>query len=416
VRVLFLTHRLPYAPNRGDRVRAYHILEMLASRAEVDLVSFVHDREEAAQADVVRRVTPHVTTIALPRARNYARAVAALPTALPLTHALLDAPGLDEKIRDICARRRPDVVLAYCSGMARFAVRPPLDTIPFVLDLVDVDSEKWSDLAGRATLRRRWLWRWLYRREARTLGAFEARAAAAARATLVVNEREATLARRMAPLANVVVVSNGVDARGLRPVNAPGAIPQVVFCGVMNYQPNEDGMLWFVRDVWPLVRARRPDARLAIVGSDPTATLRAACAGDGAIEITGRVADVREHLWRSAIAVAPLRISRGLQNKVLEAVAAGLPTVVTTAVAAGLPGNVRPACPVADTPALFAGAVLDLLALTPDERRARAGRAFLEPLDWPTTLDPLWSLLETIVTRRPCGRILEPSERLLQQT
>jgi sugar transferase (PEP-CTERM/EpsH1 system associated) len=392
VRVLFLTHRLPYAPNRGDRVRAYHILEMLASRAEVDLVSFVHDREEAAQADAVRRVTPHVTTVAVPRGRNYIRAVRALPTAMPLTHALLDAPELDHKLRDICARRRPDVVLAYCSGMARFALRPPLDTIPFVLDLVDVDSQKWSDLAEKAKAPMRWL----YRREARTLGAFEARAATAARATLVVNEREATLARQMARAANVIVVSNGVDARHLRPVNGPGAIPQLVFCGVMNYQPNEEGMLWFVRDVWPLVRASRPDSRLAIVGSDPTATLRAACAGDGAIEITGRVADVRERLWTSAIAVAPLRVARGLQNKVLEAVAAGLPTVVTTAVAAGLPRGVRPACPVADTPELFADAVLHLLALSPDQRRARAESAILGPLYWPTTLEPLWSVLEEI--------------------
>jgi sugar transferase (PEP-CTERM/EpsH1 system associated) len=392
--VLFLTHRLPYAPNRGDRVRAYHILEMLASRAEVDLVSFVHDREETAQIDVVRRVTPHVTTVVVPRVRNHLRAVRALPTALPLTHALLDAPELDHKLRDICSRRRPDVVLAYCSGMARFAMQPPLDAIPFVLDLVDVDSQKWSDLAERATRPMRWL----YRREARTLGAFEARVATAARATLVVNEREAAVARRLAPSANVQVISNGVDIRHLRPINGVGINPQIVFCGVMNYAPNEEGMLWFIRDIWPLVRARRPDARIAIVGSDPTTTLRAACANDRAIEITGRVADVRERLWTSAIAVAPLRVARGVQNKVLEAVAAGLPTVVTTAVAAGLPGQVRPACPVADTPGLFADAVIDLLALTPDERRARAQRAILAPLDWPTTLKPLWSLLETITT------------------
>jgi sugar transferase (PEP-CTERM/EpsH1 system associated) len=389
VRVLFLTHRLPYAPNRGDRVRAYHILEMLAARAEVDLVSFVHDREEAAQADAVRRVTPHVTTVAVPRGRNYIRAVRALPTSMSLTHALLDAPELGRKLRDICARRRPDVVLAYCSGMARFAVQPPLDTIPFVLDLVDVDSQKWSDLAERAKAPMRWL----YRREARTLAAFEARAATAARATLVVNEREAAVARRLAPSANIQVISNGVDVRQLRPINGVGINPQIVFCGVMNYAPNEEGMLWFVRDIWPLVRARRADSRLAIVGSDPTATLRAACAGDGAIEITGRLADVRERLWTSAIAVAPLRVARGLQNKVLEAVAAGLPTVVTAAVAAGLPADVRPACAVADSPELFADAVLDLLALTPDARRARAARAILEPLEWPTTLEPLWSLL-----------------------
>jgi sugar transferase (PEP-CTERM/EpsH1 system associated) len=373
-------------------VRAYHILEMLASRADVDLVSLVHDRQESEQAATVRRVTPHVTTVAVPRLRNYLGAASALPTRVPLTHALLNAPDLDSRLREICERRRPDVVLAYCSGMARFALRPPLNTIPLVLDLVDVDSQKWRELADRASPPMRWL----YRREARTLGAFEAQAAAAARATLVVNEREAAVARRLAPTANVHVISNGVDARRLRPVNGPATTSQLVFCGVMNYEPNEEGMLWFVRDIWPRVRARRPDSRLAIVGSDPTANLRAACAADAAIEITGRVADVRERLWSSAIAVAPLRVARGLQNKVLEAVAAGLPTVVTTAVAAGLPGDVRPACSVADTPEEFADTVIDLLALTPDERRARAARAVLDPLDWPTTLEPLWSLLQSI--------------------
>jgi sugar transferase (PEP-CTERM/EpsH1 system associated) len=396
VRVLFLTHRLPYAPNRGDRVRAYHILSMLAARCEVDLVSLVHDQDEASHADSVRRITPHVTTAAVPRLRNLVRGALALPTALPLTHALLDAPELDRKIRGICAERPPDVVLAYCSGMARFALRPPLDAVPLVLDLVDVDSAKWRELAARP--RSRSPIRWLYRREADTLGAFESKAAAAARVTIAVNEREAAAARRLAPGADVRVVSNGVDARALCPIDGPAAVPQLVFCGVMNYQPNEEGMLWFVRDIWPLVRARRPDSRLSIVGSNPTAHLRAACAADRAIEITGRVADVRERLWQSAIAVAPLRVARGVQNKVLEAVAAGLPTVVTTAVAAGLPQQVQPACPVADTPELFADAVLDLLALTPDERRARAAQATLDSLDWPTALERFWSILQDAIT------------------
>src|SRR5258706_129137 len=134
----------------------------------------------------------------------------------------------------------------------------------------------------------------IVRRDARTLGTFEARAATAACATLVVNEREAAVARRLAPSANVQVISNGVDIRHLGPINGAGISPQVVFCGVMNYAPNEEGMLWFVRDIWPLVRARRPDSRLVIVGSDPTTTLRAACAGDTMIQITGRVADVRD--------------------------------------------------------------------------------------------------------------------------
>jgi sugar transferase (PEP-CTERM/EpsH1 system associated) len=392
VRVLFLTHRLPYAPNRGDRVRAYHILQMLASRAEVDLVSLVHDREEAAQAETLRQMIPSVTTVAVPRLRNYVRAAGALATHVPLTHLLLDAPGLEQKLQAICAERPPHVVLAYCSGMARLAMRPPLDVFPFVLDLVDVDSQKWRELSARAAPPMRWL----YQREATTLGAFETRAATAARTTVVVNDREAAIARRLAPDATVRVVSNGVDAGRLRPVDGPVATPQLVFCGVMNYEPNEEGMLWFVREIWPLVRARRPDARLAIVGSDPTANLRLACASDSAITITGRVADVRAALWASAVAVAPLRVARGLQNKVLEAVAAGLPTVITTAVAAGLPEPVLPACLVADTPAAFAAAALDLLALTPQARRATAAAARLDALDWATSLEPLWAELQAI--------------------
>ena len=137
--------------------------------------------------------------------------------------------------------------------MARFALQPPLIDIPFVLDFVDVDSRKWSDMAAAA----RPPMSWMYQREAATLGAFEARAAARARAALVVNEREAGIARTLAPTAERAGPGQRRRSRAAAARDrARGHPPRVVFCGVMNYAPNDEGMQWFVREVWPLVRAR----------------------------------------------------------------------------------------------------------------------------------------------------------------
>ena len=389
MRVLVLTHRLPYAPNRGDRLRAYHTLRGLATRADVELVSLVHDADEAAHVDDVRAFVPHVTALPVPKARNYAGAAIQILSRTPLTHCLLDSPDLVRTLREIVGRRPPDVVLAYCSGMARFALAPPLDRIPLVLDFVDIDSRKWRDLADASTPPLAWI----YRREAATLGAFEARAARHAAAAIVVNEREAAVARELAPGANIHVVQNGVEVEHLRPQHAPEPSSRVVFCGVMNYAPNDHGMQWFVREVWPLVRSQRADAQLSIVGPDPTQSLRSACAGDPSIEITGRVDDVRPWLWRSAVGVAPLRVARGVQNKALEAIAAGLPIVITQAVAGGLP-TVGDAAAVADGPHDFARHVSAALALPPATRRARAATADLGRLNWANTLSPLWILVE----------------------
>ena len=394
MRVLVLTHRLPYAPNRGDRLRAYHTLNGLTTRADVELVSLVHDADEAAHVDDVRAVVPHVTALAVPKARNYAGAAARIFSQTPLTHCLLDSPDLVRTLDEIVGRRPPDVVLAYCSGMARFALAPPLDRIPLVLDFVDIDSRKWRDLADTSAPPLAWI----YRREAATLGAFEARAARHAAAAIVVNEREAAVARELAPEANIHVVQNGVELEHLRPRNAPQPSSHVLFCGVMNYAPNDQGMQWFVRDVWPLVRLQRADARLTIVGADPTPSLRSACAGDPSIEITGRVDDVRPWLWRSAVGVAPLHVARGVQNKALEAIAAGLPIVITPAVAGGLPA-IGEAAAIADQPHDFALHVIAALDLSPPSRRARAATADLGRLNWAQTLFPLWTLIECASTK-----------------
>jgi sugar transferase (PEP-CTERM/EpsH1 system associated) len=390
MRVLVLTHRLPYAPNRGDRVRAHHIVRLLAEHADVHVVSLVHDAAEAAQADTLRQLGVGVSTALVPRARNLLSAAFALRGDTPLTHALLHAPAMSAAIARATERWMPDVVLAYCSGVAPLALAPPLDRVPLVLDMVDVDSAKWAAFAEASRFPKAFV----YRREARCLGAFEQRAVSGAVASTVVNERERETLLGMCRGADVQVVPNGVDVRALTPHDPPAGGDRVIFTAVFNYAPNAEGAIWFVRHVWPLVRAERPTAMLTLAGASPTRAVLRLARLDSSIEVTGAVPDMRPYLWRSAIAVAPIHQARGVQNKVLEAAAAGLPSVVTTAVWKGLPDEVLPACRRADTPADFASEVLSLLTLPPPDRRARAALAQLSGLGWPTRLAPMLRLVE----------------------
>jgi polysaccharide biosynthesis protein PslH len=388
VNVLFLTHRLPYAPNRGDRIRAHYLLREMSRFARVSLFSFLHDDEEAEQVKRMRWAA-RVETIRAPRLRNAVKAAAALTSRRPLTHCLLDAPNVAEVLTRLAAETCPDVVVAYCSGMARFALEEPLAGIPFVLDMVDVDSAKWSAMARTARVPQRWI----YRREAATLGAFEADATRKSAATLVVNERERQELLALVPDGNVIAVSNGVDLDNFRRPEPGASTKEVIFCGVMDYFPNEDGVLWFAANVWPAIRDAVPDARFVVVGAKPTPAIKELSQRDGSIEVTGRVDAVQPYLWRAAVSVAPLRLARGLQNKVLEAFASGLPVVATFAVVNGLPDSMRPECRTHDEPKAFANAVIELLRQPAEARRARAAAAPLAALDWSERLQSVEGIL-----------------------
>ncbi|HEY6358251.1 MAG TPA: glycosyltransferase, partial [Vicinamibacterales bacterium] len=175
----------------------------------------------------------------------------------------------------------------------------------------------------------------------------------------------------------------------LRPPGPPAESASIVFCGLMNYPPNVDGAIWLAREVWPIVRRARPDARLEIVGSNPTRAVRALADPAAGIVVTGAVPDVRPYLWGAAAAVAPLRTARGVQNKVLEAVAAGLPVVVTQAVSVGLPAEVNNLCRRVDEVHDWARALASLLDLPPSSRRALAPPGIIDALSWSERLSSL---------------------------
>lgn len=393
MQILYLTHRLPYAPNRGDRIRSHHTLRLLAAAEHrVHVFSLVHDSAEEAEVPQLAELAASVT-VARVRSRLSAapKALRALGTGTPLTHVLLDGGSAVSKLEALVERHPPDVVLAYCSGMAKFAMQAPLSGFPFVLDFVDIDSEKWRELGSKLSPMSL-----LYRREARCLGVFEEAAADAARMTTVVTDRERDLLLRRAPGARITVVPNGVDLQSFkRPQGTvPAHEPTAIFAAVFSYGPNAEAAGWLVRDIWPLVRRAVPDARLILAGADPPPWLRRLGDLDASIEVTGSVPEMPPYLWRSRVAVAPIRVSRGVQNKVLEAVAAGLPAVVSTAVAGGLPAEIRPACREADAAAPFADAVAALLVLDDEGTQQMIDRADTRALSWPERLRPLLNLLE----------------------
>lgn len=325
--LLYLVHRLPYPPNKGDKVRSYHLLRHLQRRHRVFLGTFLDDPQDEVHLPQLRAWCPdlHVERLQ-PRWRKLA-SLSGLLRGEALSLAFYRHRGMHEWVQRIAAQHALDASVVFSSTMAPFAW-PLLATTPMLVDLVDVDSQKWVQYADA----RRGPMAWLYRREGRTLLAHERDCALQARRTFLVTDKEVALFEALAPEARgrVEACGNGVDADHYQPdpqlPNPFGSSPHaIVFTGAMDYWPNVDAVVWFARSVMPLLADRFPLARFWIVGRNPTPEVRA-LAGER-VEVTGSVDDVRPYLQHAAAVVAPLRVARGIQNKILEAMAMGQPVI-----------------------------------------------------------------------------------------
>ncbi len=329
--VLFLAHRVPYPPNRGDRIRSFHLLQYLAERGEVSLAYLSEDTPDAQTVAVLGRMCRRVTVGQLDRSR-WMQAGRSLALGRTATEGLFRCPRLRRAITHWTAETRFDLVVVFCSSMSQYLDVPGLANVPVWVDLVDVDSEKWFDYARQAFQPARML----FELEGRRLRQLESSLADRARAITLVSESEAALYRSFCPAGNVLAVSNGVDLDYFQPVTAPepaGTLP-CVFIGALDYRANLDGLTWFCRDVWPVVFQQAPASMLRIVGSNPGQAAQRLAAAPG-VELVGPVPDVRPYLT-GAVAIAPLRVARGIQNKVLEAMAMGRPVMATPEALEGL--------------------------------------------------------------------------------
>jgi len=400
--VLFLAHRLPYPPNKGDKVRSYHLLRHLAARHRVFLGTFVDDPEDEAHVPTVGQWCAEVHAPRLHPRRAKVASLAGLLRREPLTLAYYRSASLQAWADGLRQRRAVDCTLVFSSSMAPYAQGFPR---PALVDFVDVDSAKWTAYAGNHP----WPLSWLYRREGRTLLAYERAVAAQADQSFFAADKEAALFRGLAPesAGRVTAITNGVDAAYWAPradLASPYAAGEqpLVFTGAMDYWPNVDAVSWFARDMLPRLRALRPGLRLHIVGRNPAPAVRA-LEGD-AVAVTGTVPDVRPYLQHAAVVVAPLRLARGIQNKVLEAMAMGRPVVTAgacaEAITAARPGEHLLAATTADDHVREVAALLQAPA-----RAAAIGQAGRELVQRAYGWDARLQALDAYLAATPTPRL-----------
>jgi len=398
--ILFLAHRIPYPPDKGDKIRSWNMLKWLTTRARVHLGAFLDDPADFTHEAFLRGLCASVKLIPVSAASKPWRALKGLATGQPLSVALLQDAAMTAWVRATLADNPVDALFAFSGQIAPY-ILPHTAGRRSVMDLVDLDSEKWAQYAAEDHGPRSMV----YAREGRRLLAFEAEIAAKVDATLFVSEDEAALFRARVGVAGVRVhaLSNGVDLDCFSPdadfarVPAEGhdlGGPLVVFVGAMDYRPNIDAARWFVAHVWPRVREAVPSARFFVVGSKPgTHTL--ALGTTPGVTVIGRVADVRPYLAAADIVVAPLQIARGMQNKVLEAMAMARAVVATPQAREGIaaePG--RDLLIESDAPA-FAATCLALLA--DPGRAATIGHAARSRMEAAYTWDANLRLLDRLL-------------------
>ena len=390
--VLFLSQRIPYPPNNGDKIRAWHFLQHLAQHRAVHLGCFIDDPADWAHAGAIEKRC--ASSCILPLSPGWAklRSLVGFASGEALTLPYFRRRAMQEWVAQTVRRHRPGLIFVYSSAMAQYVQEVPRGDERRVLDMVDMDSQKWLQYAERKAGPARFV----YRRESRLLHRFERQSVRRFDATLFVSPAEARLFRRLTPEARggVDFVCNGVATEHFDPALAlpdpfePGT-RAVVFTGTMDYWPNIDAVTWFADALWPAIHGADPASRFVIVGANPASQVRALAKRRG-ILVTGRVPDVRPYLAHAAVAVAPLRVAQGVQNKVLEAMSMARPVVATPQALDGIDIARQPAVAMAETAEAFAAAVTAFLRRPPSDALGLGNRAFVQRHhDWPEALHRL---------------------------
>jgi len=333
--ILFLAHRVPWPPNRGDKIRSHHFLQKLMDCAPVHVACFAEDeserqlgwerKAELASCEIVVRTKP-----------QWLGGIEALVSGKPVSLTCFESSEIRAYVAHVIATRPIECIFVFSGQMAQYI---PADFGGrVVMDFGDVDSAKFESYAddGSGPMA------WVNRREGRLLRAFEKDIAGGADHSLFVSEAEAQLFRQRSGLTDdrVKAMGNGIDldfydASGVKPAELENAGPMILFTGQMDYQPNVQAVESFSHQVMPDILARHPDARFAIVGRAPVDKVKQLDGKNGTMVIGG-VDDIRSWIIAADVVVAPLRIARGIQNKVLEAMAMAKPVVASACAAEGI--------------------------------------------------------------------------------
>jgi sugar transferase (PEP-CTERM/EpsH1 system associated) len=396
VNILYLAHRIPYPPNKGDKIRSFHQIEYLSRSHRLHLACLIDAEEDRAHVADLKPYCASVDAAWRGSVGANLRAALSLFGSRSLSVAAFTSPDLARRIEKRLREEAIDVAIVFSSQMGQYV--PAGAPFPTVVDYIDVDSEKWRVYAERKP----WPLSWLYRIEADRLQRYEWELARAHAESVFVAQNEADVFRRSIAGVSARAIPNGVDLDYFRrPAGdaGPGG-SALVFVGMMDYFPNIDAVVYFAEEIFPKILAENPAAVFRIVGRNPTKRVRD-LAHRSHVEVTGAVADVRPYLTDAAVSVAPFRIARGLQNKVLEAMAMQVPVVGTKTAFQGIEAAPEDGIRVEEDPAAFARAVLDFLRdRGTREEAGRRGRRFVEQHHrWQDHGAALEALLSEVVAR-----------------
>jgi sugar transferase (PEP-CTERM/EpsH1 system associated) len=395
--LLFLAHRIPYPPNKGDKIRSWNILKFLTQHYRVHLGCFIDDPEDEKHRPTLEAICESCQFTRLNPSLAKLRSLSGILSGAPLTLPYFWDRQLAKWTETVLRDRKIEHVFVFSSSMAQYAIGEAAARACRVVDYVDVDSDKWRQYAaaksGPAA--------WIYGRESRRLLSFEREVAAASDASLFVSEAEADLFRGLAPesAGKIGALNNGVDFEFFDPTLSyerpfDGPEPALVFTGAMDYWANVDAVTWFAKDVFPGIRAKCPTAGFWIVGSRPSPQVTELSTLPG-VHVTGSVSDIRPYIAHAHIVVAPLRLARGIQNKVLEAMAMARPVIASPEALEGIAAENGRDIICADGAGAFIEHAVDLLGQSRADDMGKCARErVVSAYGWSSNLAGLKTLLE----------------------
>lgn len=400
MKLLFISPRIPYPPNKGDRIRLSQELQALIERGhEVHLLAFASDMDDLNYQVDLGRMCATVGIVPLRRVWGIARALVNLAFMRPLSRGYYASRRMRRLVRRAVFDNDFDAVFVASSPMAQYVPRELLSRA--VMDMADVDSEKWRDRAGEANQ----LMSRIYSLEWKRLREYEYKIIARFANTVVTTGREAAMLDRLDEFtrrARLRTIANGVDLEHFQTsFQSPDTIsPRLVFVGAMDHFANVEGARYFAEEVFPLIRSRESRAKFSIVGANPTDHVKKLARYPGVI-VTGEAPDARSYLREATLCVVPLRRARGAQNEILEAMAAGKAIIASPEAVAGLRVVNGEHLMIADSPRKFADATLEVIhdASLRETLETRA-RQFVEAEhDWKSLLQKMVDLVETAGAR-----------------
>ncbi len=391
--ILFLAHRIPYPPNKGDKIRSYHFLKGLAENFHIHLATFIDDPKDWEYVDKVNKITTRSLFVNLKPLLSKIKSLTGLVTGKALTLPYYRNKQLQDWVDQTIQQNNIEKIFIFSSAMAQYVQK--YTELDIIIDFVDVDSDKWLLYSKKA----KWPMNWIYRREAKRLLAFDSNLAKDTKMSLFVSEEESRLFQSLVNIDKnkISYVNNGVDVDYFS-INETYKNPYnneniIVFTGAMDYWANTDAVSWFVNEVFPTIKQQCKNAEFYIVGSNPSKDVLNLAKIDGVV-VTGRVKDIRPYLFFSSVVVAPLLIARGIQNKVLEAMAMGKRIVATPQAIEGI--NIsEQAVFVEDNADIYAKRVITYLMANEESHCIIKNRDFVKNnFSWDASLKRLTEFLE----------------------